>query len=81
MNLNKKNILISLFNYRIALKFNINHSVIEEDSEGADSVAVRSKPDFEIDITRGDVILGFNCSYASNFDNTEADETNCTGGC
>lgn len=40
---------------------------------------MRSKPDFEIDITRGSIILGFNCSYASNFDNTEElEETNGT---
>lgn len=49
----------------------------EEETEGSDKVALRSKPDFEIDITRGDVILGFNCSYASTFDNTEElDESN-----
>ncbi|CAH1736533.1 complement component 1 Q subcomponent-binding protein, mitochondrial [Aphis gossypii] len=60
----------------IAIKFNINHSVTEEETEGVDKVALRSKPDFEIDITRGDVILGFNCSYANNFDNTELDESN-----
>jgi complement component 1 Q subcomponent-binding protein len=58
-------------NETIAIKFNINHSVSEEESEGVDKVALRSKPDFEIDITRGDVILGFNCSFANNFDNTE----------
>lgn len=68
-----------LFDYRIAIKFNINHSVTEEETEGVDKVALRSKPDFEIDITRGDVILGFNCSYANNFDNTELDESNGTG--
>ncbi|XP_026823488.1 complement component 1 Q subcomponent-binding protein, mitochondrial [Rhopalosiphum maidis] len=60
----------------IAIKFNINHSVTEEETEGVDKVALRSKPDFEIDVTRGDVILGFNCSYANNFDNTELDEAN-----
>jgi len=59
----------------IAVKFNINHSVSEEETEGADKVILRSKPDFEIDITRGDVILGFNCSYANNFDNVDLDES------
>jgi len=68
-----------MFDYRIAIKFNINHSVTEEETEGVDKVALRSKPDFEIDITRGDVILGFNCSYANNFENTELDESNGTG--
>lgn len=68
-----------MFDYRIAIKFNINHSVTEEETEGVDKVALRSKPDFEIDITRGDVILGFNCSYANNFDNTELDESNGIG--
>jgi len=61
----------------IAIKFNINHSVSEEETQGSEKIALRSKPDFEIDITRGDVILGFNCSYANNFENTEElDETN-----
>jgi len=60
------------------VKFNINHSVTEEETEGADKVSLRSKPDFEIDITRGDVILGFNCSYTNNFDNSELDESNGT---
>jgi len=68
-----------MFDYRIAIKFNINHSVTEEEAEGVDKVALRSKPDFEIDITRGDVILGFNCSYANNFENPEVDESNGTG--
>lgn len=36
---------------------------------------LRSKPDFEIDVTRGDVILGFNCSFANSFDSTELDES------
>ncbi|XP_025410594.1 complement component 1 Q subcomponent-binding protein, mitochondrial [Sipha flava] len=58
----------------IAIKFNINHSVSEEETEGAEKVALRSKPDFEVDITRGNTILGFNCSYASNFDNAELEE-------
>jgi len=44
------------------VKLNINHSVAEEETEGADKVALRSKPDFEIDIIQGDVILSFNCS-------------------
>jgi len=68
-----------MFDYSIAIKFNINHSVTEEETEGVDKVALRSKPDFEIDITRGDVILGFNCSYANNFENSELDESNGTG--
>jgi len=67
--------------YRIAIKFNINHSVTEEETEGVDKVALRSKPDFEIDITRGDVTLGFNCSYANNFENTELDESSGNGSC
>lgn len=60
------------------MKFNINHSISEEDNEGADKVTLRSKPDFEIDITRGDVILGFNCSYANNFENSELEESSGT---
>lgn len=66
------------FYFRITIKFNINHSVSEEETEGAEKVALRSKPDFEIDITRGSVILGFNCSFANNFDNTELNESNGT---
>lgn len=69
---------IILFFCRIAIKFNINHSVSEEETEGEEKVALRSKPDFEVDITRGNIILGFNCSYANNFDNTEIDEANGT---
>ncbi|VVC36168.1 Hypothetical protein CINCED_3A020380 [Cinara cedri] len=60
----------------IAIKFNINHSVSEEETEGSEKVILRSKPDFEIDITRNGVILGFNCSYVSQFDDTELDESN-----
>lgn len=38
-----------MFDYRIAIKFNINHSVTEEETEGVDKVALRS-----IDIGRDD---------------------------
>lgn len=70
-------VLITLVFFRIAVKFNINHSVSEEETEGAEKVSLRSRPDFEVDITRGDIILGFNCSYANSFDNTEElEETN-----
>lgn len=65
---------INIVCFRISIKFNINHSVSEEETEGADKVMLRSKPDFEIDVTRGDIILGFNCSFASGFDSTELDE-------
>jgi len=58
------------------VKFNINHSVAKEETEGADKVALRAKPDFEIDIIQDDVILGFNCLYANKFDNSELYESN-----
>lgn len=62
--------------FRVSIKFNINHSVSEEETEGSEKVILRSKPDFEIDITRDDVILGFNCSFISQFEDTELDESN-----
>ncbi|XP_050437301.1 complement component 1 Q subcomponent-binding protein, mitochondrial [Adelges cooleyi] len=60
----------------ITVKFNINHSVQEEEIEGSEKISLRSKPDFEVDIIRGNVTLGFNCSYASGFDGAELEEAN-----
>ncbi|XP_050533478.1 complement component 1 Q subcomponent-binding protein, mitochondrial [Daktulosphaira vitifoliae] len=63
-------------NETISIKFNINHSVTEEEIEGSEKVLLKSKPDFEIDITRGDTTLGFNCSFSNDFEGTEVEEAN-----
>lgn len=55
--------------YSITVKFNISRSVQSVDSEVDDvehenpGVELKSTPDFDIDIKRGDTTLGFNCSF------------------
>lgn len=53
------------------ISFNVNHTVdaenepeIEEDTEGkAELGEMKSKPNFEVDVVRGDKTLSFTCSF------------------
>lgn len=62
---------MQIISFRIVISFNINHTVDTEDDadlaeEGAnqdDAAEMRSKPDFEVDITKGDRTLSFSCSF------------------
>lgn len=64
-------IIVQIISFRIVISFNINHTVDTEDDadlpeEGAnqdDAAEMRSKPDFEVDITKGDRTLSFSCSF------------------
>ncbi|KAJ8722324.1 hypothetical protein PYW08_004726 [Mythimna loreyi] len=53
----------------IKITFNVNHTVDSEDLEGEvqpekqEFAEMRSRPQFEVDIVRGDTTLGFTCSY------------------
>ncbi|XP_041979039.1 complement component 1 Q subcomponent-binding protein, mitochondrial [Aricia agestis] len=65
----------------IKITFNVNHTV---DSEEFDDVQpekqefseMRSKPQFEVDIVRGDSTLGFTCSFLQDPPSTNAEEYN-----
>lgn len=56
---------------RIVISFNVNHTVdaenepeIEDDGEGKAELAnMKSKPNFEVDIVRGNKTLSFTCSF------------------
>lgn len=63
-----------MFICRIEINFNINHSVSEDafDEELGDEMnEVKSKPSFEVDIIRGDIHLGFTCSFMDDVGNDE----------
>jgi complement component 1 Q subcomponent-binding protein len=70
------------FNEEITVKANINHSV---DAEGSDPEIdpnseemggeMVSKPDFAVEIKRGNTILGINCSFIGNEDNPDEQHT------
>ncbi|KAJ8731104.1 hypothetical protein PYW07_004268 [Mythimna separata] len=53
----------------IRITFNVNHTVDSEDLEGEvqpekqEFAEMRSRPQFEVDVVRGDTTLGFTCSY------------------
>lgn len=65
------NNFIQIIAFRIVVSFNINHTVDTDDDaelaeEGAnqdDAAEMRSKPNFEVDITKGDRTLSFSCTF------------------
>lgn len=56
---------------RIVVTLNVNHTVdadedeaeIEQNAEGKSDAVMRSKPNFDVDITKGDTTLCLSCSY------------------
>ncbi|XP_013186962.2 complement component 1 Q subcomponent-binding protein, mitochondrial [Amyelois transitella] len=66
----------------IKITFNVNHTVDSDDLEGdvqpekQEFAEMRSKPQFEVDIIRGDTTLGFTCSFLQEPPSTNADEYN-----
>ncbi|KAM3957126.1 complement C1q binding protein P32 [Aphomia sociella] len=66
----------------IRITFNVNHTVDSDDLEGEvqqekqEFAEMRSKPQFEVDIVRGDSTLGFTCSFLQEPPPTTGDEYN-----
>ncbi|XP_026761686.1 complement component 1 Q subcomponent-binding protein, mitochondrial [Galleria mellonella] len=66
----------------IRITFNVNHTVDSDDFEGdiqqekQEFAEMRSKPQFEVDIVRGDTTLGFTCSFLQEPPPTSGDEYN-----
>ncbi|XP_053609562.1 complement component 1 Q subcomponent-binding protein, mitochondrial isoform X1 [Plodia interpunctella] len=66
----------------VKITFNVNHTVDSDDLEGEvqqdkqEFAEMRSKPQFEVDIVRGDTTLGFTCSYLQEPPPSTADEYN-----
>ncbi|XP_063364508.1 complement component 1 Q subcomponent-binding protein, mitochondrial isoform X1 [Cydia amplana] len=67
----------------INVTFNVNHTVDSDDFGEGDAQPekqefseMRSKPQFEVDIVRGDTTLGFTCSFLQDPPTTNADEYN-----
>ncbi|XP_047991957.1 complement component 1 Q subcomponent-binding protein, mitochondrial [Leguminivora glycinivorella] len=67
----------------INVTFNVNHTVDSDDfgegdvqPEKQEFAEMRSKPQFEVDIVRGDTTLGFTCSFLQDPPTTNADEYN-----
>ncbi|CAG4982678.1 unnamed protein product [Colias eurytheme] len=66
----------------VRITFNVNHTVDSEDfgddiqPEKQEFAEMRSKPQFEVDLVRGDTTLGFTCSFLQEPANAAADEYN-----
>ncbi|XP_045772499.1 complement component 1 Q subcomponent-binding protein, mitochondrial isoform X1 [Maniola jurtina] len=66
----------------VTITFNVNHTVDTEDfgedaqPEKQEFSEMRSKPQFEVDLVRGDTTLGFTCSFLQEPPSTNADEYN-----
>ncbi|XP_061716729.1 complement component 1 Q subcomponent-binding protein, mitochondrial isoform X2 [Cydia pomonella] len=67
----------------INVTFNVNHTVDSDDFGEGDAQPekqefseMRSKPQFEVDIVRGDTTLGFTCSFLQDPPTNNADEYN-----
>ncbi|VVD01123.1 complement component 1 Q subcomponent-binding protein, mitochondrial [Leptidea sinapis] len=66
----------------VKITFNVNHTVDSEDfgedaqPEKQEFAEMRSKPQFEVDLVRGDTTLGFTCSFLQEPPSTNADEYN-----
>ncbi|KAI8437179.1 hypothetical protein MSG28_010509 [Choristoneura fumiferana] len=67
----------------INVTFNVNHTVDSDDfneseaqPEKQEFSEMRSKPQFEVDIVRGDTTLGFTCSFLQDQPSASADEYN-----
>lgn len=56
---------------RIVVTLNVNHTVdadeeeapVEQDADGKADAVMRSKPNFDVDITKGDTTLCLSCAY------------------
>ncbi len=72
----KQQLIFIFFSYRVSINFNVNHTVDADYSEETDptkapspqgqekdAAEMRSRPNFEIEITKGNKILSFSCSY------------------
>ncbi|XP_061383833.1 complement component 1 Q subcomponent-binding protein, mitochondrial isoform X1 [Danaus plexippus] len=66
----------------VRITFNVNHTVDTEDfgdeaqQEKQEFSEMRSKPQFEVDLVRGDTTLGFTCSFLQDQPSASADEYN-----
>ncbi|XP_028177747.1 complement component 1 Q subcomponent-binding protein, mitochondrial isoform X2 [Ostrinia nubilalis] len=66
----------------VRITFNVNHTVDSDDFEGdaqpekQEFAEMRSKPQFEVDLVRGDTTLGFTCSFLQEPPPTAGDEYN-----
>ncbi|CAB3227322.1 unnamed protein product [Arctia plantaginis] len=66
----------------IKITFNVNHTVDSDDIEGEaqpekqEFAEMRSRPQFEVDLIRGDTTLGFTCSFLQDPPSASADEYN-----
>lgn len=66
---------------RVTITFNVNHTVDSDDfgegeaqPEKQEFAEMRSKPQFEVDLVRGDTTLGFTCSFLQEPPATAGDE-------
>ncbi|XP_075978057.1 complement C1q binding protein P32 [Anticarsia gemmatalis] len=66
----------------VKITFNVNHTVDSDDLEGEvqpdkqEFSEMRSRPQFEVDLVRGDTTLGFTCSYLNEPPPASGDEYN-----
>ncbi|XP_026739140.1 complement component 1 Q subcomponent-binding protein, mitochondrial isoform X1 [Trichoplusia ni] len=66
----------------IRITFNVNHTVDSDELEGESQpekqefAEMRSRPQFEVDLVRGDTTLGFTCSYLQEPPTAGSDEYN-----
>ncbi|XP_045516660.1 complement component 1 Q subcomponent-binding protein, mitochondrial isoform X1 [Pieris brassicae] len=66
----------------VKITFNVNHTVDSEDfgddvqQEKQEFAEMRSKPQFEVDLVRGETTLGFTCSFLQEPPTTNAEEYN-----
>ncbi|XP_049873800.1 complement component 1 Q subcomponent-binding protein, mitochondrial [Pectinophora gossypiella] len=66
----------------IRITFNVNHTVDSDEFEGEaapekqEFAEMRSKPQFEVDLVRGDLTLGFTCSFLQEPPQTNNEEYN-----
>lgn len=69
-----------IFFHSIKITFNVNHTVDSDELEGEvqpekqEFAEMRSRPQFEVDVIRGDTTLGFTCSFLQEPPSTNADE-------
>ncbi|XP_026327394.1 complement component 1 Q subcomponent-binding protein, mitochondrial isoform X2 [Hyposmocoma kahamanoa] len=66
----------------VRVTFNVNHTVDSDEFEAdaqpdkQEFAEMRSKPQFEVDLVRGDMTLGFTCSFLQEPSTTSTDEYN-----
>lgn len=67
---------------QVVITFNVNHTVDSDDLEGEvqsdkqEFAEMRSRPQFEVDLVRGDTTLGFTCSFLQEPPPATGDEFN-----